>query len=436
MADIDTIVNVAITANTKFPSREGFGIPCFLAYHTRFAEDSRLYGGTSEMLEDGFTVNDNAYKMAASAWAQNPSLATIRIGRLPAPPSAQITQLDCSAVQAGETIAFSVISPDGTVTEISEVFDTSATITGDNLETALSAVAGLTAANTAGVVEAEADDNGPQFAFADVSGPCSVLDITGDWAYDTQFGVIQDQDPDFYAVAVDVNSNANIVDVAAWAATNGKIAAFGPQVTDPSDYATTGNALDGADTGRAFSLVKRTSRAMFPECAWLGECLPYDAGSQTWAFKQLAGQTPDAWSTSERAALEAYNANHYTRVKGVNITYEGRTHGGEFIDITRGIDWLLARIQERILALKIGNRKIPFTDSGIQMVVTEVDAQLQIAEDPARSVLSPGETVITFKTVAQLEASDRGTRTLRGIKFTGRLAGAVHKTHIEGTVSV
>lgn len=436
MPDIDTIVNVAITANTKFPSREGFGIPCFLAFHERFPELSRLYSGTSEMEDDGFTVNDNAHKMATSAWLQNPSLEYIRIGRLPTPPSAQITRLDCSAVVDGETIALSVVSPDGTVTAISVPFDTDAATTGDNLETALGAIVGLGAVNAAGVVDAEADDNGPQFAFADVSGPCNVLDVTGDWAYGTQFGLIQDQDPDFYGVAVDVNSDANITDVAAWAAANGKIAGFGPQVTDPSDYVATANALDDAATGRAFSLVKRTSRAMFPECAWFGECLPYAAGSQTWAFKELAGQTPDAWSTTHRNTLEADNSNHYTKVKNRSITRQGVMHGGEFIDVTRSIDWLLARIQERIFALKINNRKIPFTDSGVQMVVTEVDAQLLIAEDPERAVLSPGETVITSKTIAQLEAADRGNRTLRGIKFRGRLAGAVHKTYIEGTVSV
>ena len=434
MADIDQIVSVAITANTRFPSREGFGTPCFLAYHTRFAENSRLYGDTSEMLDDGFTVNDAAYKMAAAAFAQNPSVPAVRIGRLPVPATGQVTVLDCAAVVAGQTIAFKVISPDGTETAVSVPFDTSATVTGDNVETAVDAISGVTSANVAGVVTVTADNPGEMFFFADVSGPCEVLETTADWAVDTQFGVIQDETPDFYAVACSSNSAANVADLAAWAATNGKIAAFGPQVTNPADYTATADALDTGATGRAFSLVKKTRRDLFPECAWLGECLPFDAGSQTWAFKTLRGQTPDAWTTSERATLEADNSNHYTTVKAQGLTRWGTMHGGEYIDITRGIDWLTSRIQERILALKLANRKIPLTDSGIQMVVTEVEAQLKLAED--QGVLAPGESLVTFKTVAQLEASDRASRILRGIKFTGRLAGAAHNTAIEGTLSV
>jgi len=434
MAAIDNIVHITIVAGTRNVTQESFGLPLFLAYHTRFAENSRLYQGTDELISDGFDLDDHAYKMAASAWAQDPSLESIRIGRLPTPLSAQTIELDCAAAVAGDVIAFDVVSPDGTVTPISIPFDTDATTTADALVLALDAIAGLTSTNAGGVVAAVADANGPQFFYASVTGPCKVLDVTGDWGYDTQLAIIENESPDFYAVAVDINSAANVSDVAAWCATNGKICGFGPQVTDPTDYTATANALDDANTGQAFSLVKKTRRDSFPECAWLGECLPFAPGSQTWAFKALAGQAPDAWTTSERSTLEADNSNYYSRVKGADITRDGVMHGGTYVDVTRSVDFIEARLQEAVFSLKLNNRKIPFTDDGVQLVVTAVGAVLDLGEEGSTPLLAPGESTISYKTIAQLEASDITNRRMRGIKFRCRLAGAAHETFIEGEI--
>ena len=107
--------------------------------------------------------------------------------------------------------------------------------------------------------------------------------------------------------------------------------------------------------------------------------------------------------------------------------------GGEWIDVVRGLAWLEARLEERIFAALVNNPKIPYTDAGMTILVAEVKAQLQEAED--RGVLDSGWAV-TITAVADQATADRASRIVRGLDFTARLAGAVHTVNIAGTVSV
>lgn len=440
MSNIDQIIPVTIAAGTTYPSRAGFGTPLFLAYHTRFVENFRSYTTLSGILSDGFTVNDPAYLMATAAFSQEPSPERVILGRLPEPGSAHVTTLDCSGIVDGQTIAMTVRDSAGNITAVSQAFDTDEDTTATALAALVGAAAGLSAAAVGALVTCTADANGPIFFFEDVSGPCNVLDTTADWGYDTQLGVILNETSAFYAVCIDVNSAANVADVAAWALANDRIAAFGPQATNPAAYnAAVGSALASGGNDRAFSLVKRTARSMFPECAQLGEALPFDPGSQTWSFKTLAGVTPDGWTDTELTTIEASSSNHYTGVSGLSLTRNGTMHGGEYIDVVRGLDWLKARLQERMLALLANNRKVPYTDSGVQLIVNAVREILReaVRKEVLDSAFNNGTGfLVTFTKVADIPEADRAARILSGIEFSGRLAGAVHNLPIRGTVSV
>lgn len=440
---LSSIVSVSISAGTSFPSQRGFGTPLLLGFHTRFAENHRLYSSLQGMLSDGFTVDDPMYKMASKAFSQNPRPPQVRIGRLPTPASAHTTTLDVSSIVSGESVSMVVTTAAGVSTTVTQAYDTSANATATALASTIDGIAGLGATASTGVVTVTADANGDVAFFADVTGPVMVRDTTADWGYDTQLGLILNETADFYAVMVDVNSDANIADVAAWALANDRLAFFAPQSTDPADYATQGGALQTAGNDRAVSLVTQKSRAQFHDVGWACEGLPWAPGSQTWMFKTIRGSETDSWSDSDLSAIEAYGGNHYTTVAGLNITRNGVTHGGEYIDVTRGLDWLVSRIQEAIFALLANNRKVPFTDSGGQLIKQSIQAILDTAV--TAGVLEGGtdpdtgdslDPFVTVPRVASLLAADRAARHFTGVEFQGRLAGAVHKVTVVGTVSV
>jgi hypothetical protein len=76
--------------------------------------------------------------------------------------------------------------------------------------------------------------------------------------------------------------------------------------------------------------------------------------------------------------------------------------------------------------------KVPFTDAGIQMVVSPLKAALEEAKK--NGILASYE--INFPAVADVSITDKGRRFLPDIDFTGVLAGAIHGTKIHGVVTL
>lgn len=81
MAFIDELVSITITRDTRSPSQAGFGTVLVAAYHALYADRVRSYGALSEMVTDGFTPYDPAYRAAAAVFAQDPAPPSIKLGR-------------------------------------------------------------------------------------------------------------------------------------------------------------------------------------------------------------------------------------------------------------------------------------------------------------------------------------------------------------------
>ena len=177
--------------------------------------------------------------------------------------------------------------------------------------------------------------------------------------------------------------------------------------------------------------------------AWLGHLLTYAPGSATGAYKTLRGVTTDNLTTSEKAAIEGKYWSHFTVIGGKNVTFEGKVGDGDFIDITIGLHWLHARIQERVFAALSTPDKLDYTDAGIDAIAGEIRAVLkQACERPYRfldrgdgSAENPGPSVSVPKLV-DIDPADRAARLVPDISFDGRVVGAIHKARIAGTVSV
>lgn len=79
---LSDIVDVDITRVSGAVTQESFSTPLILAYHTRWTSDRvRSYASLTEMVDDGFTPDDAAYKIAAAIWSQPNPPAAVKVGR-------------------------------------------------------------------------------------------------------------------------------------------------------------------------------------------------------------------------------------------------------------------------------------------------------------------------------------------------------------------
>jgi len=427
--DLSSLIQINISLATVTPSRANFGTPLCLGYHTKFNENYRDYTSLNGMLSDGFTVNDQTYKLAASVFSQNPRPATVKVGRLPAPATAHTSILDLNSMFTGSSVQFTLVSPEGVELDVDVPYNTSA-----------AATAGVVAALSSSVMSASGDtvvftapSNGPRLFVKDITGFGDFTDTTGDWGYDTQLGVILNETSDFYGVFIDVNSPTNIADVAAWTLSNNRLFGASPQVTNPADYTATANALKSASNDRVYSLVTKNDPEAYGAAGLASLMFTKDPGSENWAFKTVRGLSADNWTASNLVTFATDNSNTYTTTNGVSFSYSGVLHSGEWIDVRRGIDWFEARLAERLLALQLNNDKIPYTDAGISMVANELRGQL--AEAVTKGLFDEGWTVTIPKASAATTAN-KGIRKLVDVEFSATLQGAINTITITGKVSV
>lgn len=180
----------------------------------------------------------------------------------------------------------------------------------------------------------------------------------------------------------------------------------------------------------------------YPEMAILGRVLPIPEsrttgpGSAAWHDQPIVGIPGDVFTTTQRAALEAKNAEYMCQVAGAVRCLGGKMAGGEWGDVMHGIAWLETRLAEDVYELiaRAGNRrqKIPFTDEGIARVEGVIRDRLAKGVDI-------GLLVNDFTTSApkreDTEFGDRTNRILKDLTFEANLAGAIKFAQITGVVT-
>lgn len=180
----------------------------------------------------------------------------------------------------------------------------------------------------------------------------------------------------------------------------------------------------------------------YAHVAWLAKGFSFDPGSETWAYKTLAGVTASDLTTREMRSLEENNLNYYVPCASKSITRTGKMISGEWIDVIRFRDWLKNEMQIRIFELFVRNPKIPYVDSGIALVENQMRAVLQsgqaaggIAETEFDENDEPVEGyTVSVPRAATISTAQRAKRALPDCKFTARLAGAIHVVELRGNL--
>lgn len=443
---LDSVVQISITKETQAPSRAGFGTPLIVAVKTPFGVNTtvREYATLTEMVADGFTLTDPAHLAAAAVFNQNPRPPTVKVA------NRLLTHTQKFTLTVATVLNLTKYSVDigslGTVAGLS-----SAEFTSDVDATNLEITAGLKIAIDALATGFVVTDNGDGTLTLEAGSPgdlrdvavdvgdglLDLFDITPDPGIATDLTAIEIVDNDWYGLIIDSQSPLEIAATAAYTESRRKLfgaTVFDTQITDPADSNDVLSLLQAQSFARTYGLY-HPLRLSYASAAWMGALFAKDPGSATWAFFTLAGIALLPLTTTQQNTIEGKGGNVYVKISGIGVTINGILSGGDFIDITRGVDWLAARMQERIFGVLVNADKIPYTDAGVSLLEKEVKAQLTEAVDVGLLASDP-EPTTTVPKVADVPIADRVARIAPDIDFEAILAGAIHEVPITGRVSV
>jgi len=443
---LSDVVNITISRQTTGVTRAGFGYALIVGPHVHTTDRVNWYNKadwSAAMLADNFVATEALYLAAQSYFSADPSPTKVAIGRRNA------SQVDIAIDTVSDNTEYGVTVKSGTA-------GTPHKYTSDGTATKAEIIDGLLALINAG---AEAS-----YVTASNVGPDTHLRIVTDGAdpmaislaegstlmtIEDPAGTIEDADTalaaclladqDWYAVVSADHTQAQVEKVAAWVEANEKLhitasSAANIKGVDPgSDSTTIAAVVKAAAYARTGVIYSAVADSKFPDAAWFGTCLPKTPGAVNWAFKTLSGVTVDSLTATERKRVWDKYASTYETVAGVNITRWGNTGSGEYFDIIRGIDWLKARMTERIYSLFVNQDKIPFTDKGIGSIEAEIRATLEEAIE--NEVLAIIDYVVS-PLAEDVSSADKALRKLTGMKFKATLAGAVNTVEITGIVTV
>ena len=243
---------------------------------------------------------------------------------------------------------------------------------------------------------------------------------------------------DWYFLLIGERDKASIHEAGEWLAVNKRLGAF----------ATTDLTI-GVDRDNAREhLMAHTFPENYPDAALAANNLPLDPGSVDWNLTVLAGQKDNAFTPTILLALQAANVGSVQEQFGTIVAIGGNGSSGLPLDVTRGADFIEARIRENLFVLSTRNPKISFDSDGIPLIESELQSVMDEASGQGIvASVEPGndadlansdDGLFQFKifvpTRSEVSQADRTDRKLTGIEITYFLAGSIRT--IEMTIRV
>lgn len=407
-----------------------------------FEDAIRAYTTPASMLTDGFQTTDPEYIRAEELVEQDLTPPIFYVGRY-GTPVAQVT----------------TVTPDVSSQTVQHFIQTIASVpydfTSDASPTAAEVVTGLIALiNADSACPATATGTTTLILTAKVAGGgfstaeslnLTAVQTTPNHSIVDDIAQAQVQNDSWYGVSICSNADGDIEQTAAFIEAQTKIfiGVSADSAIGTSSTTDIGSVLKGKSYKRTALMFSPASFNQGIEAGWLGGQLPATPGSNNWAFKTIVGVSPDTLSATQQvicigipeAGTQGKNVNIYQTVGGVNITEMGTMAGGQYIDITVGVDWLKSTIKTNLFAALVNSLKIPYTDKGTQVLISAVEAAIQ---QGVNNGLIDGQSLIsvTAPLVATVPINQRANRISPTISFTCRLQGAFNAVIVQGTVTV
>jgi hypothetical protein len=439
VAPVPQPISVTITRTDATLARQAFDTILFACSHTLAGPRTFSVASITEAEDAGLTAAAFPWihRLITVIFSQDPRPSSLLIGRRANLPTQTISVVP---TVFGEGYVYSIDIDDETAT-----YEVQA---GDNLAAIITGIVAAVDALSPGV-PVNATNVGPGTSFtiacttvgrilSITADPAvfAVTDATTDPGLAADLSAILAENEGFYGVLIDSNGRAEVEAAAGWVETRDRLFLGDSDETDViNPLATTDlmSELNGLARLRSALLYTGGKIGQGYAAAWMARMFAaFDPGVATWAYKTLAGVAAYELTSSQQGAIDTKKGNRYSRLFGTSNTLFGFVCSGEFLDVVHGLDWLRARLIERLFLLLRTNPKLPFTDASIAIVVAAVREILQLAVDVG--VLASFE--VTAPTVAQVPLADRAARRLPNVNFIARLAGAIHLIEVTGTVSV
>lgn len=437
MSFLDTIVNVSITATSATPTKANFGTPAVIAYHTHNTDKIRTYFDLAGMVSDGFSTTEPAYLMAQSICEQNPRPPTFKVIRGTTAVAQSMTFVVTDSTK-GDTVGLTLTDTTGTDRTLSTTVTSGESVT--SIATAIaalaSAVTGLTASATTSTVTIAVGSAGAIWYPSDIAGG-NFSDNTASASISTDLAAAVLVDSDWYGISGAWIDATNITSIAGWTEANTRVHAY--TSADSANLAASSGVfytLKSASYARSYGQYSG-SPISYGATGLMAQRLTANPGSDTWAYKTIAGTEVDSLTPTQTTNITNDNGNFYITIAGVNSTYDGRAASGLYVDITRGIDALAAEIQNRVFTLLVTLPKLPYTRAGIAMVGGEIGAAIQSFIPTGFISNDIGfQPVVSVPDLADVSTSDKQNRLLKNVTFTCYAQGAIQKVQIQGVVNI
>lgn len=173
--------------------------------------------------------------------------------------------------------------------------------------------------------------------------------------------------------------------------------------------------------------------------ALVGEAAGRDVGSFTYKNLILTGITPDVLTDSEIEAIHTAGGITFVTKAGDNVTSEGKTVSGEYIDIIDSEDYVIQQLEYQTQKTLNNMDKVPYDNNGIAVLESVAVNVMKDAYNKGMIATnddgSPAYSV-DYAMREQTEPEDRAARKYLGGKFSFALAGAIHTVEITGEIIV
>ncbi|MCP4567021.1 MAG: DUF3383 domain-containing protein [FCB group bacterium] len=426
---LSDIVNPVITTDASGPTSTGFGIPMVLTYHTNYVDRARSYTNTTDMVTDGFTATDPGVLAVGAIFSQTPRPKRVIVGRAANDGKMKITltpvALDDTdyAVTINGQEATIDSGTSATVATIIAALKVAIDALSENvLVTDNTTTMDIEAVAIADVFTIFVNDHA-LFKYEDVTpdagGTSGIADDIAD--------VILAND-DWYCL-IPTNKGKAVLTAAAVAIEALKkimvVSSADTEIYDSGVSDDIASTLQTANYARTALMFHPKASSQFAGAAWAGKLLPYDPGSITWMFWELNGVDATTLTDAQETTIKGKDCNYNSTLAGLAITRWGGMSSGTYIDLTRSSDWTFARLQEYILGVLVGAKKVPFTDAGVQVVVTQCRAVIEEGIRKGMFADSPAPTY-QFPLVADVSTDQKQARNLPDIQITATFAGAIH----------
>lgn len=289
-------------------------------------------------------------------------------------------------------------------------------------------------------------------------------DLTDNWAVEDRTAVpgttlttdltnLRNADAAWFGlILADAQSEAQIVQAAAWAETEPVLLLTHDIDSDEETDDEEGVARALKDLGYLHTkpFHTRKNHGRFPEAVAFGVVHgPFVPGQADWEFKTLPGIEADAFSEdvinrivgTGTDPLAGKNGTVYVEAipagvnEGTAITIGGLVSGGEWADVVTGLLWLDSELDLASFDFRVNAEKVPFTDAGIDRYHGVVQNVLLRAAREPYNILVESSLTSQATPRAETEAADRQARRYRSVRFGGEVQGAIRHFDISGTVA-